>query len=92
LLLLFVFVGLRRLHDFAGASQAVKSGIFLVTLLPIGIWFYSLFLHAEIRALVERTDEDDSHSRLPQVHSALVLAAISLCYLILEALSYGYVK
>jgi hypothetical protein len=86
LLLIFVVWGARAIDVMKSPSLKASGAIFGLVLLPIGIWFYSLLLHWEIRIYVERAGQLPAYSRLAHLHRGLIFTVILFSYEVIEAL------
>jgi len=64
------------------ASEAILG----LVLLPVAVWVWSMFLYLEIRNVAERSDSPLRYSRLPGLHSSLILGATLMSYAIIGAL------
>lgn len=92
-LIVFVLSGIRAIREQSPALKA-SSAIFGLMLLPIAVWIFSLFLHSEIRAVIERADENLpctqltqlGQSRLSRMHWGMVLGITVVSYGIIQGL------
>jgi hypothetical protein len=85
-LVAFEVWGVKVMH--ASNSPALRSSqaVFGLLVLPAAIWVWSIFLYLEIRISIERSGDYPRHSRLPGLHSSLVLCTTLMAYEIIAAL------
>ena len=66
-LIIFVLSGVRAMREQSSALKT-SDAIFGLILLPVAVWILSLFLHWEIRAVLEQTNEAPYFPRIVQLH------------------------
>jgi hypothetical protein len=92
-LVIFVLSEVRTMREQPSVLKT-SDAIFGLMLLPVAVWILSLFLHWEIRALVEQTDETSHYprivqlhySRLAGLHRGLILGVTIMSWGIIQAL------
>jgi hypothetical protein len=82
--------GLRMMYLMHGMNTNLSDVTFVLSLIPAAVWVYSLFLHREIRNVMEPGTEVSSYSRLHVLHSAFPAATAALMIvIIIQIFIYG---
>jgi hypothetical protein len=82
---------LRAMHLQTSTLRA-SAAIFGLTLLPVVVWFFSLLLHFEIRALLEETGEMSVFSRIAALHYSRVARLLWAIPLGVAIMSSGIIQ
>jgi len=84
---LFVAWALRLSTTLRSNDSCASNAIEALVALVVGVWIQSLFLHRELRNLLDSTSEVSVQSRLPQLHWGLVLGIVIMASIVIEALT-----
>lgn len=76
----------RSIHTNESLTTCLSNAMLLLMLLPFATWVSSLFLHWEIRGLVEARGSPVAYSRLARLHKGLVLGISIFVFLIVVTL------
>ena len=91
-MVLFVLWGVIQMRAMQRQEPCASNAILALTLLPVVAWIYALFLHREIRTVVESAVEVPPYSRLHVLHRSLVGFVLLASFIIAQALTVNCPK
>jgi hypothetical protein len=87
LVLVFAVWGIMETRAMPPERPCASNAILTLALLPVMALIYAVFLHREIRAIVESCNEIPPYSHLHVLHRAFVGAVLLACFIVVLALT-----
>jgi hypothetical protein len=86
----FVAWALRLSVAVRGRNPSASNAIEALVALVVFVWLESLFLHWELRNVLDATSNISSQSRLRRLHWGLVLGVVVMACIVIGALTVTY--